>query len=224
MFAMQKMKTKQRIRKAKNKDIQQIYDLCCQVELNSNRKSMTKQGFLLKKYSSDAKSAKKDLEESIKNNLFLVYEDNSRIKGFIVGYSKARWLKEYGKYRKVFYLDKLKKFGISRLRELKNMFYLAAVAVAPESRRKKIATKLLGAFLTELKKKKIKHIVSFVVSGVYSDGKPLGISNKGSIKFHEKAGFEKAGYMESDSSKTFLGDKGAFRDNIYIARISEIAS
>jgi len=203
------------IRKARSADLAQIYRICCMVELTSDEKKMSQNGFLLINYSQKPE-LKRELSLQIQKDIFLVAKMKNKIIGFIHGHDTKQWIHTHGSHLKG---KILKKLGIRAKEKLSHVVHLDKIAIHPKYQRLGQGSRLLKYFLHAGRKHKEKYVVSEVVSAVYTNGKRLQITNEASMKFHEHHFFRKIGNQEYSFEKTFLKKSAKFVDTVFLLKI-----
>lgn len=222
------MSEKRIYRRASLKDVEDIYRICCKMQLENKPKSMSKRGFLISHYTENPEM-KKVIEADIFDSIFLVCETRLGILGFLQGYPSKQWQKirpdlcspDGGE---IIWLDeRLRKIGIQDIHSFNGYGVLEKITVDKTLNQKRVALgliKLFGKILLEMGKT---HIMSEIVTAIYRGDDLLNIANKASITFHRRLGFTRVGtsnkYRYEDS---YLGKKGYFKDDIYMARISAL--
>jgi hypothetical protein len=159
----------------------------------------------------------------------LVCETRKGILGYLQGYLGEAWLQFRPQLcsadgGSINWLDhQLRKIGILDICNFNNFGVIDKVVVDKTLDQKRVAfdlIKLFGKILLESEKH---YMMSEVVSHIYKDDLCLDITNKASINFHKRLGFIKVGQSEKYHYEgSFLNEKGFFRDNVYMAKISAL--
>ena len=219
---------KDQIRLADVLDANDIYKLCCKLELTEDAEKMSKNGFLMTQYSAHPEMEDFFREITQTNPFYVCAQYEGNITGLLLGYTEEQWKKETSNTANdgnvSWNYDILKEvFGIDNPEEITSFALLEKIAVEPELKRRGIATGLLARYASDVKREGVGLVMAEIVEHIYRGNTPLKITNQASIRFFESKGFEKIGesgiYQYSDS---FLGDEGRFKDGIYLANADDI--
>jgi ribosomal protein S18 acetylase RimI-like enzyme len=210
------------IREAREEDIEDIYQLARTVELtNQSPQVLANTGFLMTSYSQHPEE--RDFFENciLSQSLFFLHESDGQLLGFVLGY--PYWndtLRDY----KVWYTKKLRKVGITDINQLlskQNFAYLDKIAVHPTYRGKGVFRGLNEHFFKRSKDLGKRYVFLEIIDNVWSEKKSLKIRNKKSTEAYESLGAVKVGRDRSfPFTKSFLGDKGRFSDNVYVVDVT----
>lgn len=219
-----KMASEHEIRKARIKDSDRLYEICCAVELEADPERMARDGFLMTQYSQQPEM-RKYISNLVRDGLMCyVAETAGEISGWLVAYPKSEWEK------RGWSSDVLWEGSIDPAPALEGEYtLLEKIAVHPDFRRRGIATVLFDHFAASLGQE-TNYVFMEIIEGLFRKQNSFlisqGISNKVSIAVARSFGGVKVGHsrVPYGYDGSYLGSAGQFVDGVYLVDLGKRAS
>lgn len=212
------------VRRANTSDVDEIYDICCAVELGD---SLNKKGFLLQNYSAHPE-LKEGLLENIMHDDVFVYDDN-KVQGFLIAYTLPRWKQKKGDSltsdtRYLWDYGALRRLGVDKVSSLESLAIRDRAAVHPSHSGNGVGSQIIEEYSRMLAKMGVKYQLSGVVEGVWLGDEKLDFVNDVSAAYQRRIGAHRVGTTDDFYHKegTFLGPDALFKDGIYLARTADV--